>query len=142
MTREYKIERMAVIGPGMMGHAIAQEFAAAGYAVTLCGRDEKRLEQARVKIENSLRELADWELISKDDIAPALDRIELTVDLEAAGSDADFVVESMVEVLEVKAETVCQVGCCLSAAYHSGQQYLQSDAHDPCRCHPDDRTGF
>lgn len=102
MTREYKIERITVIGPGMMGHAIAQEFAAAGYAVTLCGRDKERLEQARVKIENSLVELADWELISKDDIAPTLDRVELTIDLEAAGSNADFIVESIAEVLEVK----------------------------------------
>ena len=99
---DYKVERIAVIGPGMMGHAIAQEFATAGFAVTLCGRDEKRMEQARVKIEKSLIELADWELISKDDIAPTLDRIDLTVDLEAAGSNADFVVESVVEVLEVK----------------------------------------
>ena len=98
----YEIKRITVVGPGMMGHAIAQEFATAGYAVNLCGRAEKRLEQARVKIENSLHELAEWELIAKDDVAPALDRIELTTDLETAGSRADFVVESVAEVLEVK----------------------------------------
>ena len=102
MTLDYKIERVAIIGPGMMGHAIAQEFAVAGYDVTLCGRDENRLEQAREKIENSLYELADWGLISPDDISPALDRIEVTIDLEVAGSNADFVVESVVEILEVK----------------------------------------
>lgn len=95
-------DKLAVIGPGMMGHAIAQEFAAAGYAVTLCGRSQKRLEAARIKIESSLNELAGWELISEDDVAPTLDRLKMTTDLEAAGSDADFIVESVIEVLEVK----------------------------------------
>ena len=97
-----KIKQIAVIGPGMMGHAIAQEFAAAGYAVTLCGRDAARLDEARDKIESSLYELTEWGLIEDGQAAPALDRIELTTDLEAAGSNADFVVESVVEVLEIK----------------------------------------
>lgn len=99
---DYKIENITVIGPGMMGHAIAQEFAAAGYAVTLCGRNKARLEEARVKIKNSLHELAGWGLLVEDDVVPALNRIELTTNLEAAGSRADFVVESVAEVLEVK----------------------------------------
>ena len=84
---DINIERIAVIGPGMMGHAIAQEFAAAGYHVTLCGRDEGRLEQARSKIQDSLEELAEW---------------GLTTNLEDAGVQADFVVESVIEILEVK----------------------------------------
>ena len=99
---DYKIENITVIGPGMMGHAIAQEFAAAGYTVTLCGRDAGRLADARVKIESSLRELAEWELVATDNIAPALDRIEFTTNLETAGARADFVVESVIEVREVK----------------------------------------
>ncbi|MBW1889857.1 MAG: 3-hydroxyacyl-CoA dehydrogenase family protein [Deltaproteobacteria bacterium] len=102
MERKNKIQRISVIGPGMMGHAIAQEFAVAGFDVTLCGRDENRLEEAMEKIENSLQELAQWELISKDEIDPALSRLVTTTDLEAAGSGADFIVESIVEVLEVK----------------------------------------
>ena len=42
------IKRISVFGPGMMGHAIAQEFAVAGYDVTLYGRNEKRLDEARI----------------------------------------------------------------------------------------------
>ena len=106
---ENKIKKITVIGPGMMGHAIAQEFATAGHDVTLCGRDAGRLENAREKIENSLHELAEWELIRKEDIAPALDRIELTIDLETACSRTDFVVESVVEVLEVKEKLFAQL---------------------------------
>ena len=44
------IKNISVIGPGMMGHAIAQEFAAAGYDVILCGRSEERLKQVLEKI--------------------------------------------------------------------------------------------
>jgi len=99
---ENEIKRIGVIGPGMMGHAIAQEFAVAGYEVTLCGRNEKRLEEAHVKIEESLNELARWELISATDVDSALDRLTTTTDLEATGAQAGFIVESIVEVLEVK----------------------------------------
>ena len=102
MLQKNKIKRVSVIGPGMMGHAIAQEFAVAGYDVTLCGRSEKRLEKAHVRIEKSLNELAQWELISAADVKPALDRLTTTSDIEAAGTKADFIVESIVEVLEAK----------------------------------------
>lgn len=44
-----KIKKIAVFGPGMMGHAIAQEFAQAGYGVTLCGRSGERLQEGPSK---------------------------------------------------------------------------------------------
>jgi 3-hydroxybutyryl-CoA dehydrogenase len=96
------IKNISVIGPGMMGHAIAQEFAAAGYQVILCGRSEERLKQALEKIERSLYELAQWEVISEDTVQPALDRLQITTDLTDAGSNADLIVEAIAEVLEVK----------------------------------------
>jgi 3-hydroxybutyryl-CoA dehydrogenase len=96
------IRKISVIGPGMMGHAIAQEFAAAGYDVILCGRSEERLQQALEKIEHSLNELAQWEIISEDTVRPALGRLTVTTDPTKAGSDADLIVECIVEVLEVK----------------------------------------
>ena len=96
------IKKISVIGPGMMGHAIAQEFATAGYDVILCGRSEERLEQALEKIEHSLKELAQWEMISENEVAPALQRLQTTTDLKTAGSGTDLILESVVEVLEVK----------------------------------------
>jgi 3-hydroxybutyryl-CoA dehydrogenase len=97
-----EIKRIAVIGPGMMGHAIAQEFASAGYAVMLYGRSDKRLQQALQKMERNLKELAGWDIISSDEVRPTLDRIEKTTALEEAGAGADLVVESIIEDLEVK----------------------------------------
>jgi 3-hydroxybutyryl-CoA dehydrogenase len=97
-----EIKKITVVGPGMMGHAIAQEFASAGYAVMLCGRSDKRLQQALQKMERNLKELAEWDIISSDAVRPALDRIETTTTLEKAGAGADLVVESIIEDLEVK----------------------------------------
>ncbi len=107
------IKKISVIGPGMMGHAIAQEFAVAGYEVMLCGRSEERLKLASDKIERSLIELTEWEIISENAIGPSLERLQTTTDLTAAGSSADLIVEAVVEELEVKhelfskLETIC-----------------------------------
>ena len=98
------IKKISVIGPGMMGHAIAQEFAAAGYEVMLCGRSEDRLQEAMAKIERSLVELAEWEIISENDVAPSLESIQTTTDLTTAGSFADLIVEAIIEELEIKNE--------------------------------------
>jgi 3-hydroxyacyl-CoA dehydrogenase len=97
-----KIKQIAVIGPGMMGHAIAQEFAQAGYRVTLCGRSEDRLQEALQKIERNLRELAQWAIVEQRDVTPACERIRTTTAIEAGGSETDLVVESIIEDLEVK----------------------------------------
>ncbi|UCG09385.1 MAG: 3-hydroxyacyl-CoA dehydrogenase family protein, partial [Desulfobacterales bacterium] len=107
------IKKISVIGPGMMGHAIAQEFAVAGYEVMLCGRSEERLKLASDKIERSLIELTEWEIISENAIGPSLERLQTTTDLTAAGSSADLIVEAVVEELEIKhelfskLETIC-----------------------------------
>ena len=97
-----EINKITVVGPGMMGHAIAQEFASAGYAVILYGRSDERLQQALQKMDRNLKELAEWDIISNDAVRPAMDRIKTTTALEEAGAGADLVVESIIEDLEVK----------------------------------------
>jgi 3-hydroxybutyryl-CoA dehydrogenase len=99
-----EIKQISVIGSGMMGHAIAQEFAVAGYEVILYGRSEDKLKQALAKIKLSLNELTEWEIISENDMAPTLDRLHTTTDLTEAGSNTDLIVEAVVEELEIKNE--------------------------------------
>lgn len=96
------IHKIAVIGPGMMGHAIAQEFAAAGITVRLFGRSEKRLEEALNNIRRNLNELVSWDMFSSAKVAPAMQRIYPTTDLTEAGSNADLILEAVVEDLEIK----------------------------------------
>jgi 3-hydroxybutyryl-CoA dehydrogenase len=99
-----EIKQISVIGSGMMGHAIAEEFAVAGYEVILYGRSEDKLKQALAKIKRSLNELTEWEIISENDMAPTLDRLHTTTDLTEAGSNTDLIVEAVVEELEIKNE--------------------------------------
>jgi 3-hydroxybutyryl-CoA dehydrogenase len=108
-----EIKKIAVIGPGMMGHAIAQEFATAGYGVMLCGRSEERLQLALEKIGRSLKELAQWGIIAGNEVRPTLARIGTTTALEEAGAGADLVVESIIENLEVKQQLFSELdGIC------------------------------
>jgi 3-hydroxyacyl-CoA dehydrogenase len=96
------IERITVIGPGMMGHAIAQEFAAAGHEVILHGRSRSRLDGAMENISRNLEELVQWKLFDDSDLEPALERLQTTTDIAVAADHTDLVIESVVEELEIK----------------------------------------
>lgn len=91
------IRKIAVVGAGLMGHSIAQEFAVSGYHVSLNDVSEERLDHARERIRQNLEMLGrsdEWDGVAS--------RITLTDDLRAAVEDADLVVEAIVENLEVK----------------------------------------
>ena len=97
-----KIERIAVIGAGLMGHGIAQEFASAGYRVQLHDITDEQLNNARIQIENNLRMLAENDIIDKEGIPETLQHIHTTTDLKNAAENADFVVEAVSENLPLK----------------------------------------
>ena len=63
------IAHIAVIGAGLMGHGIAQEFASAGYSVRLHDVTNEQLKIARTHIEQNLNLLAANAIIQADDIS-------------------------------------------------------------------------
>lgn len=85
---------IAVIGAGLMGHGIAQIFAAAGHPVVLHDPDPKILGSAPERI------AAIFALLEEDKAALANLRCE--ADFGRAVADADFVFEAGPEKLEVK----------------------------------------
>ncbi|HKT17521.1 MAG TPA: 3-hydroxyacyl-CoA dehydrogenase NAD-binding domain-containing protein, partial [Stellaceae bacterium] len=85
---------IAVIGAGLMGHGIAQIFAAAGHKVALHDPDEAILGSAPQRVE------AIFTLLGQDKAGLANLRYE--ADFAAAVADADFVFEAGPEKLEVK----------------------------------------
>jgi 3-hydroxybutyryl-CoA dehydrogenase len=97
-----EVRRIAVIGAGLMGHAIAMEFALAGYAVGLQDVTEEKIEEALKRIRANLEMLATAGLVSPEQIKPALSGIHGATDLGAVVTDADVVVESALENLSVK----------------------------------------
>jgi 3-hydroxybutyryl-CoA dehydrogenase len=100
------IERVAVVGGGVMGNGIAQVVASAGLQATLVDVEEAALERALGRIEKSLGRFVKSGRMSEDEAAAARERIATTTDLDAAGEAADHVIEAVVEDIDVKAEVL------------------------------------
>lgn len=96
------IRQVTVVGAGLMGHGIAQEFALAGYQVRLNDTDEARLAHARERIARNLRELHAAGKLDDGQLAGTPERIATTTSLEEAGAGADLVVEAVFEDLALK----------------------------------------
>ena len=98
-----EVKRAAVVGAGSMGHSIAQVFAQAGIEAWLVDVDENILQGAR-------ETLADAGRMAGEEIGDPLGRVHATTDLASAASQADFVVEAVPEVPEVKKEVFARLG--------------------------------
>lgn len=103
------IQRIAVIGAGLMGHGIALEFAAYGYDVALHDCDPAQLERAAGAIAQGLDRLRDQGRISGGMAAAAPDRIVAGTDLAAAVGDVDLIVEAAPEDLALKQRLFGQI---------------------------------
>jgi 3-hydroxybutyryl-CoA dehydrogenase len=103
MANDANNARIAVIGAGLMGHAIAQVFAGAGHAVTITDVDAASLDTALSRIAANLRELGE------DDGAVA--RVRPCASLAEAVRDADYVVEAVSENLPLKQKLFAEIEC-------------------------------
>ncbi|WP_423906854.1 3-hydroxybutyryl-CoA dehydrogenase [Candidatus Spongiihabitans sp.] len=114
------IKAVGVIGAGTMGNGIAQVFAASGFNVMLVDVDHESLERGARSIESSLERLLKKEKISADEKSSALLKISTTTDINIL-SQADFVIEAVVENFEVKAgifnqlDSLCKSGAVLAS---------------------------
>ena len=91
------VRSVAVIGAGVMGHAIAQVFAQAGLAVHLVDMDEEVLRIAPERIAYNLETMALAGRIREEDIPAVLGRVTTTTDLAAAAREAEFAIEAVSE---------------------------------------------
>jgi 3-hydroxybutyryl-CoA dehydrogenase len=94
-------ERIAVVGNGIIGHGVAQVFAAAGHPVVLIGRNPASLEDARGKIKASLADFVANDLLSQSEAEAALGRLTVATEL-AAVKGAAMVIEAVTEDLPLK----------------------------------------
>jgi 3-hydroxybutyryl-CoA dehydrogenase len=98
------MNKITVIGAGMMGPGIAQVFATHGHSVCLYNRSAARLDTARDAVRKNLVRMADYGLVESAKILGILDRIQTTTGLAEACSDAAFVIETITEDLTTKQE--------------------------------------
>jgi 3-hydroxybutyryl-CoA dehydrogenase len=103
------IERAVVVGGGLMGSGIAQVVAQAGLSVTVVDLDAEALERSRSRIERSLQRLVTRERVTQEQADETLARLTTSTDLEAAGEQADHVIETVFEVFDVKVDVLTRL---------------------------------
>lgn len=95
------ISSIGVIGAGQMGNGIAHVMALAGYEVVLNDISEDALKAALSRIDKNMERQVSRELISAEEKADALRRIQTTLDLPYLGQ-SDLVIEAATENEAVK----------------------------------------
>jgi 3-hydroxybutyryl-CoA dehydrogenase len=95
------IQKLGVIGAGLMGNGIAHVAAVAGLDVTLVDVNAAALEKALATIGKNLDRQVSRSLISSDDKLAALDRITTATE-QAPLADCDMVIEAATEKEAVK----------------------------------------
>jgi enoyl-CoA hydratase/3-hydroxyacyl-CoA dehydrogenase len=108
-TTGEEIQRVAVVGTGLMGHGIAQAFAVKGYEVNLLSRSKDSLTRAVQEIEWSLDKFVEKGRISRDEAEAALSRITTTTSYGKAAADVDLAVESVLENMELKRRVFAKI---------------------------------
>lgn len=94
------MEKIALIGGGLVGQAWAIVFARAGHPVTVYDASPMTLEQAETNIASRLNDLTRFKLIDDPDVV--LGRIGFAIKPGDAVEGADYVQESVPERVEVK----------------------------------------
>lgn len=97
-----RIERVTVLGAGVMGHGIAQVAAMAGHRVTLHDPDAAAAERGLARIRANLDKGVSLGKVRAEERAEALDRISPAPSLAAACARAELVLEAAPERMELK----------------------------------------
>lgn len=103
------MKTVLVVGAGLMGNSIALTFAKTGFLVSLVDVDQKALHRAMSLIESALDTFADLQMISRDKIPSILSRIKPSTDLAEVAGDADFVIEAVPEIPDLKKDVFSQL---------------------------------
>ena len=98
------IQKVGVLGCGLMGAGIAQVAATAGYSTVVREVEDSFLQKGMASIEKSLSILSGKGIITADRRAKALENLKSTTRLEDL-ADADIVLEAITENLGIKRET-------------------------------------
>ena len=96
------IKKVCVLGAGLMGNGIAQICAQAGYEVTMRDIEQRFIDGGMKTITKNLSREVEKGKRTQADMDAVLGRIKPTLDMKEAATDADVVVEVVIEVMDVK----------------------------------------
>jgi len=108
-TTPQVINKVVIVGTGLMGTGIAQVAVESGVQITMVGRTEEKCDGARTKISNGVHKTAKRKLANESPetqqnwIDTTLAKLDFVTDVFSANlEEADMVVEAIVENLKVK----------------------------------------
>jgi 3-hydroxybutyryl-CoA dehydrogenase len=95
------VEKLGIVGSGIMGSGVAEVAARAGTTVVLRSRKQETADALVASLRRSLAKQVERGKLEEAEAATVAGRVSATADLEAL-SDCDLVLESIVEDLETK----------------------------------------
>ncbi|KAE9628009.1 3-hydroxyacyl-CoA dehydrogenase [Sedimentitalea sp. CY04] len=98
------MNKIAVVGTGLIGQGWAAVFAQAGFEVALYDASQEAAERALKAMENRIDDLAEFDLIEPSDAPNVLKRITIASRLEDALDGAIYVQENGPEIVDIKRE--------------------------------------
>src|SRR6056297_2166460 len=96
------VKNVTVVGAGNMGHQIATLCAIKGYKTTVTDVKDDVLKNAEKFVDNYLPGRVKKGKLTEDQAKQARDNIRFTNSLEDAAKDADFVIEAVLEIQDLK----------------------------------------
>jgi 3-hydroxybutyryl-CoA dehydrogenase len=100
------VQRVVVVGGGIMGSGIAQVVAGAGLEVTVVDVEQAALERTTARIGRSVERFVGSGKLERADADALLARVQTTTDLASAAAQADHAIETVVEDLDVKRQVL------------------------------------
>lgn len=97
-----EVQKVGIIGAGLMGSGIAQVIAQAGMKVVIRDVETKFVEKGLTSIKQTLKKSVEKAKITQEEADSVLSRIKGTLDLFEASQDADFIVEAVIENMDLK----------------------------------------
>jgi 3-hydroxybutyryl-CoA dehydrogenase len=98
-----EINKIGILGAGIMGSGIAQVASTSGFQVVVRDLKEEFLNSGHLKVENSLKKIVEKKMITKDRSQQIMDGIRWTTKLEDL-SGTELLIEAIPEVEEIKKE--------------------------------------
>lgn len=98
------MEKLTVVGSGIMGRGIAYTAAISGFNVVLNDVNEENLKKAQLYIEKELLKSAERGYLTSKQVEMAMTNLNYTTDLQTAAHDADIVIEAVFELIDIKIE--------------------------------------
>jgi 3-hydroxybutyryl-CoA dehydrogenase len=98
------VKNICVVGAGSMGHQIAMLCALGGFQTVLQDINEAALQKAEATLHTIMNKWVAKGKVTEEEKEAALSRLDFSTSLEESAQHADFIIEAVVEKLDVKRE--------------------------------------